>query len=188
MKKFSLYISLFAFMAIGLAGCFNDREIIYSGPDLAEFKNQHFGRTAATLPAGMICSGTAGTTSASACGQTMLSRTVRASLGQDTILVQLVGPQKSSESTASFTVEEYADAAFGANGFAAVEGTHYNFVSPKGTLTIPANSSVGYLIISTVAGSIPTATERRSVRFTITEGGSLKPSENYKTFTYHIRS
>jgi hypothetical protein len=97
------------------------------------------------------------------------------------VLVQLVGPQRSTPTTVGYIV--------GATS-TAVEGVNYNIVGTKGSVTIPANSSSTYIVIQLLPG-IPTtapATQTVSLAMTLTGSDITPPSENYKTFTFTIRN
>jgi len=122
------------------------------------------------------------------------------------IRINLVGPQSSKEQTVSYTISNtppVASIAFAATLLstsaagtvgkqepvglaatltlaAAVPGTHYNIVgtSPAGTVTIPANSSFGYIDIQVInAGA--TAGQARYIGIELTGNGSVKPNPNY---------
>ncbi|WP_316822985.1 hypothetical protein [Pedobacter gandavensis] len=98
--------------------------------------------------------------------------------GYDSVKVQLVGPQRSSDLELSYTIDPKSTA---------VEGTHYNI--PKlGTLTLPANSSFGYIRVNLVPGSIPnnqTASQKKLI-FNLTGNSEVPASVNYKTYTLTI--
>jgi hypothetical protein len=165
MKKIYL---IFAFLGVvlSLSSCFKTPERIYTGPLVVEFKNHRAGFTTANNTAILNVS------------NTVTARTVRQAIGTDTIYVQLVGPQSAQAVEVSYQVVGTSTA---------VENTHYRFPTTRGTLTIPANSSVGYLLIQTLP-AITSATEIRSVVFTLLNGSNnVGVSENYKTFTFNIR-
>jgi hypothetical protein len=120
------------------------------------------------------------------------------------IRINLVGPQSTKDETVSYTISNtppVATIAFGAtltssqappsgqtpstaSGtltlVAATAGTHYTIAgtSPAGIITIPANSSYGYLDILMVnAGA--TAGQARYIGIELTNNGSIKPNPNY---------
>ncbi|WP_266367582.1 hypothetical protein [Tellurirhabdus rosea] len=166
MVKQLKYILGLGVMALSLTSCFENPSNLYEGPALVEFKNPRAGF--ATQP-------TNNTANA------IRTRTIRQAIGRDSIAVQLVGPQRGVATEIPYTVAETSTAR---------EGVNFNFVGTKGTVTIPANSSVGYLILQ-VLPAIPAtapATQTVSLALTLTGTEEIKPSENYKTFTFTIRN
>ena len=97
----------------------------------------------------------------------------------DTIYVQLVGPQVASATEVNFTVAPTSTA---------VAGTHYNF-KPAGItkVTIPANSSVGYLLVDMIPGSV-TGTTTFPLVLNLVGNSTVAASQNYKTFTLTLRN
>ncbi|WP_113660956.1 hypothetical protein [Pedobacter nanyangensis] len=169
MKKAIIKLFFLGGVAISMLGCFPEDKNTYDGPTVVEFKNHLFGKLGGSLPAGVLSSP----------APTVLGRNISvAQRGTDTIYVQLVGPQSSSATEVNYTV---------ATTNTAVEGTNYNF-RPVGArkMTIPANSSVGYLLVDVIPGSVPTSTTR-SLAVTLVGNGTVKASENYKTFTLTLR-
>ena len=163
MKKIFLYIFSTVLLGSAMVGCMPEDELTYTGPTVVEVKNHLQGRVAASLPAGV-----------SSTGQTLVARRVNVNTRvTDSIKVQLVGPQSSSPTEVTYIVEANSTA---------VAGTHYNF-RPVGAnkITIPANSSVGYILVDMIPGSIA-GTATFPLRVTLT-GGTVAPSANYKTFT-----
>ena len=61
----------------------------------------------------------------------------------DSIEVQLIGPQRSSAIEVNFELDETTNQA--------VEGVHFDFVTTNGTVTIPANSSSGYIYFNVLS-------------------------------------
>ncbi|HEX8609408.1 MAG TPA: hypothetical protein VF679_12275 [Pedobacter sp.] len=170
MKKIFLYgLTLFG-LSLSIAGCMPKDDLEYDGPNVVEFKNHLQSRLAASLPAGATANGA-------------LTRTVRVTTRPtDTIYVQLVGPQQSSPIDLNFSVAATSTA---------VAGTHYN-LRPLGTtkVTIPANSSVGYLLTDMVATSIPVATPATTYTliYNLIGNEQIKASPNYSTFTLTLRN
>jgi len=174
MKKSIIY-SLFGFIAItSLFGCLPNDHNTYTGASLLEFKNHLRGVNSTVLT-------TLGISTTAANAQTDSSRTALINVrGTDTIYVQLVGPQVASPITVNYTVR--------ASGTTAVEGTHFNFIPANArTLTIPANSSVGYILVGMVPNSIPVV--GNSVLLTIDLNGAagIDPSPNYKVFKLKLQ-
>ncbi|MFN8353420.1 MAG: hypothetical protein U0Y10_03165 [Spirosomataceae bacterium] len=90
----------------------------------------------------------------------------------DSLKVQLVGAQQTSPLSLGYEIETATTTA--------VEGTHYTLPN-KGTFTVPANSSFGYIYYTVKAGSIASGTQR--VVFVLKGNETILPSENYKKFT-----
>jgi hypothetical protein len=98
--------------------------------------------------------------------------------GAVTRRVNLVGRQRTSAETITFTV--VADAS------TAVQGVHYNLNG--GTFQIPANSSFGDCTINILQA--PQGTAGQTVRLVLQlegNGGDILPNENYKRIGYTIR-
>lgn len=87
-----------------------------------------------------------------------------------TILVQLVGPQQSSPITVPYTID--------AANTTAVLGTNYTS-STSGTVTIPANSSSGSIVLT---GSYANNTASKKLVLVLGDG-TVAASPNYKTCT-----
>lgn len=88
------------------------------------------------------------------------------------IKVQLVREQRPNPTTVTYSIDPASTG---------IEGTDYSFTETRGTLTIPANSSFGYIKLTL---NRPAA--NKTVVFELT-GGDLDPNENYKRFTLGIR-
>jgi len=85
------------------------------------------------------------------------------------IRVNLVGPQRSTDTEVSYSVD--------AASTTAVAGTHY--VALPGKVTIPANTSFGEISLQILStSSAPPATV--DLVLVITGGADVKPNENYK--------
>lgn len=108
------------------------------------------------------------------------TRTVSQTAGAVQLRVNLIGPQQSSPVTINVRVDDASTA---------VAGTHYSF--PDGAqVTIPANSSTGFLNINVINGSLPA--EATAIRTLILEldgsaDGSIQGAENLDDFTLRIR-
>jgi hypothetical protein len=103
----------------------------------------------------------------------------------DTILVQLVGPQRSTPTVVNYTVRP---ATATVNPTTAVEGVNYDFrVKNARSFTIPANSSAGYILVDIKGGVMTTA--GATVRLTIDLVGAsdAAASVNYNKFILTIR-
>ena len=98
---------------------------------------------------------------------------------RDSIRVNLVGPQRGSAVSVNFQVDPASTA---------VAGVHYNMITTGTSVTIPANSSFGYIYFEILADNIePGEVWKLSFTLTGTDASDVKLSENYKSFTRSIR-
>jgi hypothetical protein len=174
MKRLFLFAFLLASVGVTVTSCFPEDENTYAGPTLIEFKNHTLGVTSTVLTArGIVISPS---TQVQTDSTRYIMQNVRTS---DTIYVQMIGRQQPTATTVPFTVRASSDA---------VAGTHYNFdASNSGnTVTIPANSSVGFLIVKPVANSVPVGS-LRGVFIDLAKTGTFKPSPNYSKFKLYIK-
>jgi len=101
---------------------------------------------------------------------------------RDSILVQMVGPQRTSDVTVTYEVGTAPDGTI-----AAVEGDNFSFDNEvEGELTIKAGTSSGYIYVNVPESLNSTAADRVVLVINLTEQGDIAPSQNYKTFTYTI--
>ncbi|WP_143053904.1 hypothetical protein [Parapedobacter koreensis] len=173
MKKLhvnSLMGMLFVLLALG--GCMEERELRYTGPTVVEFKNHLFGRVAGYLPTGVY-------PNQSGTPMTTLSKYISVETrGKDSVLVQLIGPQLSSDSQIEFSIAENSTA---------VEGTHFEFESAGSrTVTLPANSSSTYIVYDLIPGSLETG-ETVTLRLNLIGNDQVGFSQNYSQFTTYLR-
>jgi hypothetical protein len=173
MKKVLIYLFL-AFLAVSFYGCFPKDANTYSGPTMVEFKNHTFGVASTVLNARGIVTAPASQTQTDSTRYILINTRV-----VDTIYVQLVGAQQSSPIAVNFSVRATNTA---------IEGTHYNF-TPNGnrTVTIPANSSVGYLLINPIANSIPVVGDTRVLAIDLVGGAGITASPNYNRFILTLK-
>lgn len=175
--KFKLKNIAFLLLAsTALTSCLPEDKTEYKDETLVEIKNPTLGMLTAVLNTrGIVTAPAAQVQGVLSKGVLINTRTA------DTILVQLVGPQKSTPVTVTYSV-----AGTGTNP--AVEGTHYNFATAGArTVTIPANSSVGYLIVRPVANSIATVGDIRTFSINLVSANDAKVSPNYATFAYSLK-
>ena len=153
-------------LMFSLTGCFESPSWVYEGASVVEFKNPRAGF--ATQPTNNVVN-------------VIRARTIRQGVGRDSILVQLVGPQRSTPTTVGYIV---------AGTSTAVEGVNYAVVGTKGSVVIPANSNSAYVVLQLLPGIPATApaTQTVTLAMTLTGGNTTPPSENYKTFTFTIRN
>lgn len=106
---------------------------------------------------------------------------------RDSILVQLVGPQRSSDVTVTYELGTPDLTTAPEGTVAAIEGDNFSFDNEvEGELTIKAGSSSGYIYINVPESLNSTAANRVLLVINLTDQGDIAPSQNYKTFTYTI--
>jgi len=181
MKKF-LY--LFAFAALLLNSCIENEEILWEG-NLVEFDAATFNARSVvggvskdyTLLTRRPQYGRSVLTSATGgfAADTVITRTWAATNGVFRLRVNLVGAQRSEQQVVSYVVlpEETT----------AVQGTHYGALS--GTVTIPANSSFGYVEIPIMDPGVSSTT---AVRLVLELRGNevLQPNPKYDRIGINI--
>lgn len=166
MKNKFIHFLTAGVLALSLSSCFENPTWTYDLAPVVEFKNPRAGF--ATQPTNNVSNGVA-------------QRTIRQLLKRDSILVQLVGAQRSEPTSIGYVID--------ATKSTAVENINYRILETKGTVTIPANSSSAYLKFEILEGIPATvsATQNYPLVLTLVGNDLLKPSENYKTFTVNIR-
>lgn len=100
-----------------------------------------------------------------------VTRGTAATPATNSIIVQLVGKQRSTDLVIPFTVD--------AANTTAVAGTNYT-LSSTGTITIPANSSSGKI---TITSNYVNNTAAKKLTLLLADGGPVAVSQNYKTCT-----
>ncbi|WP_210486671.1 hypothetical protein [Rufibacter aurantiacus] len=191
MRKIFRYAFLLIAGAFLLAGCLpeeGEEALKYQGPSVVEFKNQTLGKLTSvlrregvlTVPAANVQTDTSRFITPTAYAHTSAAgtRTTFSARAVDSVLVQLVGPQKSTETVLNFEVLSTSTA---------VQGTDYTFddSNANGKVVIPANKSQGYILIRPIAGgSAPGST--RSIILRLNGNEELKASPNYDTFYVSI--
>lgn len=184
-NKIKYFFSLLAGAAL-LTSCFPDpaeEALAYNGPTLVEFKNQTLGMTGTTLDAkGILRS--AGNT------QTDSSRVIRVDRRSvDTVLVQLIGPQRNTETVVNYSFLNSSPYMQGEPATAvpiAVEGTDFEVLSSEGTVTIPANSSVGRIIIDPLESNLE-AGANKVIGIKLEGSDQVGVAKNYDTFWIRLR-
>ncbi|HWZ13728.1 MAG TPA: hypothetical protein VNW95_00720 [Mucilaginibacter sp.] len=191
MKKIISYITIVFAASVVLGGCLPEKDstrLAYKGPTLVEFKNFTAGQITTLkrsdgsgLESNASLTGRGISTSA-ADAQTDSTHAIHIGApsptgfirATDSVLVQLVGPQRSTPTVVNYTVRSTSTA---------VEGTHYNFV-PTGarTVTIPANSSSAYILINTIPNSVAAAPASATLILDLTGASGIPPSFNFKSF------
>jgi hypothetical protein len=178
-NKIKFFFSLLAGSAL-LTSCLPDpadERLVYSGPTVVEFKNHTLGMQNATLDSKGIFR-TSGFT------QTDSSRVIDVmKRSQDTVLVQLIGPQRSTETVINYT---FATTSPYANVPIAVKGTDFTVKSGDGTVTIPANSSVGRIILDPLEDNL-TAGTQKVIGLRLMGNNEVGVATNFDTFWLRIR-
>ncbi|WP_210466636.1 hypothetical protein [Rufibacter roseolus] len=193
---------IFLLLASGVvfSSCLPDpaeKALVYNGPTVVEFKNHTLGMVAssATAAHGLDFRGILSNTGN---GQTDSSRVISlmgytipatstaprrdiSARTVDTVYVQLVGPQRSTTTEVKFEVFPAPNAAGTITG--AVEGTDYTLEGGNSNkvVTIPANSSVGYIYLRGNAASF-TGREKKRVGLRLLGAPDASPNPNYDAF------
>ncbi|GGK61091.1 hypothetical protein ACD591_12485 [Rufibacter glacialis] len=187
MRKLFNYAFLLLAGPFLLAGCLpeeGEEALKYKGPEVVEFKNQYLGVLSTVLQSKGILTSPASTVQTDS-SRTITPRAYRlnatTTLGArtvDSVLVQLVGPQRSTETVVNFEVVSTSTA---------VKGTDYTFDArhANNTVTIPANSSQGYILIRPIAGGSAPGTTKRII-LKLTGNQELHASPNYDNFYLSI--
>jgi hypothetical protein len=184
MKKALLYISI----PLLLASCIKQVEKKFTGNPVVEIDATPLNSVAAGVNYPVLVRIPAG-------GRplTTADSTLRRWSGTVRIRVNLVGPHMAEDQTVGYKVFtgspvptiSYPATAAGQTPSAtaatltvldAIPGTHYNAL--PGTVTIPANSSFGYIDI-VVRNNGATAGQARFIGIQLDSSGSLKPNPNY---------
>lgn len=103
-----------------------------------------------------------------------LAKGTVAAPGTTTVLVQLVGPQQSAPISIPYTIDATSTA---------VAGTHFT-ASTNGTVTIPANSSTGSIVITAIPANVTSA---KKLILVLSDGAAVAASANYKKSTITIQ-
>ena len=100
----------------------------------------------------------------------------------DSILVQLVGPQRTSDIRVAYEIGEAPEGTV-----AAIEGDNFTFENAvEGELTIKAGTSSGYIYLNIPESLNSTSADRVVLLINLTDDSDVAPSQNYRTFTYTI--
>ncbi len=148
----NLYIvGIVVFAMMFFAGCVKDTtNTTYAGPDLVEFANPNY-----IAPLNPTAKTVATTTTPK----------------NDSMFIQLVGPQRSTDTNVTFEVDAASTA---------VTGTDYTISTPS-PVQVVANTSG-----SKVRLVINKVTTQKKLIINLTGGDRVTPSANFKTFTFTL--
>ncbi len=96
---------------------------------------------------------------------------------KDSIRINLVGAHRSSAVNVSFAIDD--------SKTTAVAGLHYNLITPEGGVSIPANSSYGYIYYEVLSDNIEPG-ENWDLKFDLTSS-DVELNPNFDSFTRVIR-
>jgi hypothetical protein len=165
MKIKYLYVLVAGMLAFS---CREERDLSYTGPTVVEFNNP------ATNVLSVLTGQSIGGASEKA-GNTEVP--IRGN--QDSVLIQLVGPQQAQPMEVHYEVV--------AEKTTAVEGTHYSFLETKGTAILPAHASRTAIRLR-LSDPAANATGRKTLtlRITGTNKTDVGVSPNYQDYTLTI--
>jgi hypothetical protein len=158
MKKGILNFIGIVAVTLGLMSCFENPTLTYDKGTVVEFNT-----AVITAPAA---------------GRTYPLLPVNNGAGELQQRVNLVGAQRTAESTVRVSVDK--------TNTTAVEGTHFRIVSSNGVV-IPANNSFGNLVVEILKAPAQAGTTVNVVFLLEGNGSDITPSENYKRVGYAIR-
>jgi hypothetical protein len=158
-KNMKKIFQLFAMvlMAGSMTSCFENPNLVYDGRTVVEFD-----ATVRTAPAA---------------GRTFPLIPVNNGAGAQITQINLVGPQRTTDSQVKMTIDPAATTA--------VEGTHFRIVSRD--VTIPANTSFGTASIEILRVPVQVSSTVNLVLLLEGNGSDILPSENFKRVGYTIR-
>ena len=148
----NLYIAGVVILAVlCFAGCVKDTtNTTYAGPDLVEFANPNY-----IAPLNPIAKTVATTTTPK----------------NDSMFIQLVGPQRTTGTNVTFAVDAASTA---------VAGTDYSISTPSPVEIAASASGVKVRVV------INKVTVQKKLIVNLTGGDKVTPSANFKTFTFTL--
>lgn len=183
-------LSVCAIASLFLVGCIKNDPVVFNGAlaefDAASYNANSLGVVYPIIPRVPVFGRVAGTTDSTL---RRYAQTVRLrinligpqsakaeTVGYETFASPLIAPADSLVFPATITGQTPAAASAKLKVFTAVSGSDYSALS--GTVTIPANSSFGYLDVPLLAKSATPGTAR-FIGLRLNNNGSIKPSVNY---------
>lgn len=175
MKKFGIYFLILSVVSLAITSCIKNEDVLYTGAvvemDAATWNANSVGVTYPILTRQPAAGRATSATFASDSVITRRSGTVR-------LRVNLVGAQRSTPTEVTYEVISHPDAAV-AN---AVAGTHY--AALPGKLTIPANSSFGFIEVQILNPGASSGTRDLIIR--LTGGTDVRVNTNYSAVGLRI--
>jgi hypothetical protein len=187
MKKISLYSLFFVLLTILITSCVKNEEIVYTGR-LAEIDAATWNANSGGVTYPILTRRVPDNRPVS----TSVDSTLRRLNGSTRVRINLVGPQSTKDETVGYkifsspiatisfpaTISGQTPSAAAANLAVsnAVAGTHY--AALLGKVTIPANSSFGFIDIS-ILNPGSTAGQARFLGIQLDSTGTILPSPNY---------
>lgn len=174
MKNKLKYLLTFIVGGFVFAGCLPDpaeEALLYSGPTVVEFKNHTFGMLGSVLDS-------KGILRAAGNLQTISSRVINVDRREtDTVFVQLIGPQRDMPTEVAFSLDATSTA---------VEGQDFEFLTGDRSVTIPANSSLGKIVIDPLQANLDSLADNTLV-LTLEGNDQVGVATNYSTFTIRMK-
>jgi hypothetical protein len=171
MKKLGIFFLFISLITLSLTSCIKNEEPIYNGTvvemDAATWNANSVGVTYPILTRQPAAGRASSSANASDSTITRRSGTVQ-------LRVNLVGAQRTTPTDITYTVD--------ATSSTAVAGTHYAPLSGK--VTIPANSSFGFIPVQILDPGATTGT--KDLIITLTGGTNVSVNENYKSVGLRI--
>ncbi len=165
MKKFGIYFLVVSFLSLFISSCIKNDDVLFTGSlvelDAATWNANSVGVTYPILTRQPAPGRASSSTFASDSTITRRSGTIR-------LRVNLVGAQKSTDTEVNYTTDPSSTA---------VAGTH--FTALPGKVTIPANSSFGFIDIMILNPGPTTGT--KDLIITLTGGAGVSVNTNYTT-------
>ena len=142
-KSYKISLAVIALVSLFAVSCVKDlTDTVYNGPDMIEFGNP--------------------------IAKTVTTTTTPKS---DSILVQLVGPQRSTDTKVNFVV----------NASSTAVPADYTIVTPS-PIVIPANKSSAWIKFT-----LNKVTVEKKLIIELTGGDEVQVSQNYKLFTFTLK-
>ena len=144
-------VGIVVFLIVCFASCVKDTtNTTYLGPDLVEFANPNY-----IAPINPTAKTVATTTTPK----------------NDSMYIQLVGPQRSTGTSVTFVVDAASTA---------VAGTDYSLSTPSPVEIAPYTSGIKIRVV------LNKVTTQKKLIINLTGGDKVTPSANFKTFTFTL--
>jgi hypothetical protein len=177
MKSTKIFLLLgCSLMAAILFSCEEKIDRSFKNATVVEFKNYYLERQT-FLGAANMAAAYPYIVGSENVGLTSISVRQNVVVYQDRILVQIVGPLSSSDTTVEYEIDPSSTA---------VAGVNYTIVGNTGSIVIPAGKLSGNIELTILNGLIAPTPTRVALIINLKQSGNIAPSANYKTFTYNI--